>query len=78
MAVIVRASREPVLMLVRAPYVVRERYYLDRDSVRIASVVDKRACDFQVAWVCTIDAGPILFADILALAIDAVRVDDFK
>lgn len=77
-AVIVRASREPVLMLVRAPDVVRERTHLDRDSVRVAATVDKRARGFQMARVCTIDAGPILFTDILALAIDAIRVDDFE
>lgn len=65
-------------MLVRASDVVRERQYLDRDSVRIAPTIDKRASGCQMAWVCTIDTGPILFADILALAIDAVRIDDFE
>lgn len=65
-------------MLVRASDVVRERHYLDRDSVRVASTVDKCACSFQMAWICTIDASPILFADVLALAIDAVRIDDFE
>ncbi len=65
-------------MLVRASDVVRERQYLDRDLLRIAPTIDKRARDFQVARVGTIDTGPILFADIFALTIDAVWVDDFK
>ena len=65
-------------MFVRASDVVRERQYLDRDSVRIAPAIDKRARDFQMARIGTIDAGPIFLPDVLALTIDAVWVDDFK
>lgn len=73
-----RVSVESILMFLIAPDVVCQRAQFDGDLFGVGSCLDELLCLFEVLWAPTENAAAVFFADVGALLIDAVGVDDFE
>ena len=73
-----RVPLQMVLMLLCTPDVIRQRQHFHNDFIPVLPAVNKGSCFFQMSGICAVKPRAILFSNINALFVQAVRVDDFK
>lgn len=76
--VVVGELVQVVLVLLGARDVAGERQHLDADLVAVGSRSDVGFCFAQVGGILAVDAGAVLLADVDALPVHAVGVDDLE
>ena len=77
-AAVFRVPLQMVLMLLCTPDVIRQRQHFHNDFIPVLPAVNKGSCFFQMSGICAVKPRAILFSNINALFVQAVRVDDFK
>ncbi len=75
---LVRASSQPILMCFTTAQVVAERAYLKHDLCRVGTLLDPVGCLLEMIGVQTVDPSSVFLADIIALLIQAIGINDLK
>ena len=78
MADVFWTSSQPILMCFIAPQVVGEGAHLKHDLCRVGTLIDPVGCLLQMIGVQTVDPCSVFFADIIALLIQAIGINDLK
>ena len=75
---VVWASSQSILMYFIAAQVVGEGEHLKHDHCRIETLRDPVGCLHEMIGVQTVDPSSVFLADIIALSIQAIGINDFK